>query len=195
MPEPLRLTPLREQFEFALDRLVTRVQGMTDPEYLWEPVANCWSVRRRQEAQTTRAFGAGDWVLEFDRAEPGAEPFTTIAWRVCNLYSGLLMRADYTNGAKSLTWDEITMPHTATAAVDAIVLSGASWRSTMDELHDADLDEIGRSSFPWGLDPQLPYISIVWWVNQELLHHGAEIALLRDLYRERGESPGFMSSG
>ncbi|HEY8675177.1 MAG TPA: DinB family protein, partial [Candidatus Dormibacteraeota bacterium] len=25
----------------------------------------------------------------------------------------------------------------------------------------------------------------VWWVNQELLHHGAEIALLRDLYRAR----------
>jgi len=23
----------------------------------------------------------------------------------------------------------------------------------------------------------------VWWVNQEILHHGAEIALLRDLYR------------
>ena len=24
-----------------------------------------------------------------------------------------------------------------------------------------------------------------WWVNQEVLHHGAEIALLRDLYRRR----------
>jgi len=30
-----------------------------------------------------------------------------------------------------------------------------------------------------------PIIEIVWWVNQELLHHGAEIALLRDLYRMR----------
>jgi hypothetical protein len=26
----------------------------------------------------------------------------------------------------------------------------------------------------------------VWWVNQELLHHGAEIGLLRDLYRDSG---------
>jgi hypothetical protein len=26
-------------------------------------------------------------------------------------------------------------------------------------------------------------VDIVWWVNQEILHHGAEIALLRDLYR------------
>ncbi|MEI5036381.1 hypothetical protein RB201_38110 [Streptomyces sp. S1A(2023)] len=28
-------------------------------------------------------------------------------------------------------------------------------------------------------------VDIVWWVNQEVLHHGAEIALLRDLYRAR----------
>ena len=27
------------------------------------------------------------------------------------------------------------------------------------------------------------FIDIVWWVNQEVLHHGGEIALLRDLYR------------
>jgi hypothetical protein len=29
----------------------------------------------------------------------------------------------------------------------------------------------------------VPFIEIVWWVNQEVLHHGAEIALLRDLFR------------
>jgi hypothetical protein len=28
-----------------------------------------------------------------------------------------------------------------------------------------------------------PFIEIVWWVNQELPHHGVEIALLRDLHR------------
>jgi hypothetical protein len=27
------------------------------------------------------------------------------------------------------------------------------------------------------------FVDIVWWVNQEILHHGAEVALLRDLYR------------
>ena len=34
-----------------------------------------------------------------------------------------------------------------------------------------------------GSDPEEPFIDIAWWVNQEVLHHGAEIALLRDLYR------------
>jgi hypothetical protein len=35
-----------------------------------------------------------------------------------------------------------------------------------------------------GSDPGELFIDIAWWVNQEVLHHGAEIALLRDLYRD-----------
>ena len=42
---------------------------------------------------------------------------------------------------------------------------------------------MGLSTYPQGSDPDDPFIDIVWWVNQEVLHHGAEIALLRDLYR------------
>ncbi len=44
---------------------------------------------------------------------------------------------------------------------------------------------VGRSTYPYGSDAEEPFIDTVWWVNQELLHHGAEIALLRDVYRER----------
>jgi hypothetical protein len=43
----------------------------------------------------------------------------------------------------------------------------------------------GCGTVPYGSDPEDLFIDTVWWVNQELLHHGAEIALLRDLYRER----------
>ena len=31
-------------------------------------------------------------------------------------------------------------------------------------------------------------VDTIWWVNQEVLHHGAEIALLRDLFREQHTS-------
>lgn len=44
---------------------------------------------------------------------------------------------------------------------------------------------MGRSTHPNGSDPDDPFLHTAWWVNQELLHHGAEIALLRDLYRDR----------
>lgn len=42
---------------------------------------------------------------------------------------------------------------------------------------------MGLSTYPQGSDPDDPFTDIVWRVNQEVLHHGAEIALLRDLYR------------
>lgn len=47
---------------------------------------------------------------------------------------------------------------------------------------DAALDTVGWSDYPNGSDPEDPFLDTVWWVNQEVLHHGAEIALLRDLY-------------
>jgi len=31
------------------------------------------------------------------------------------------------------------------------------------------------------------FTEVVWWGNQEVLHHGAEIGLLRDLYRAAQE--------
>jgi hypothetical protein len=33
------------------------------------------------------------------------------------------------------------------------------------------LDMVGRSIYPHGSDPDDPFIEIVWWVDQELLHH------------------------
>jgi hypothetical protein len=40
---------------------------------------------------------------------------------------------------------------------------------------DEDLDTVGRSAYPHGLDPKLPRIDIVWWVAKELVWHSAEI--------------------
>ncbi|NEE58586.1 DinB family protein, partial [Streptomyces sp. SID8455] len=40
-------------------------------------------------------------------------------------------------------------------------------------------------AYPYGSDAEDLFVDIVWWVNQEVLHHGAEIALIRDLYRAR----------
>ena len=183
MTTPPRLIPLLAQYDFALDRLLKRLEGMDDDEYLWEPVPGCWSIRPRGEQRTATARGGGSWVIETARPEPDPPPFTTIAWRLCHLASGLAMRADYTIGEKALTWDTYELPGTASGAVAALAAAGEHWRRALTSASDADLDQVGRSSFPWGLDPTLPFLDIAWWVNQETLHHGAEIALLRDLYR------------
>ena len=48
---------------------------------------------------------------------------------------------------------------------------------------DEQLDTPGFGQYPWGLDPEIPFAGIVWWTNRELIHHLAECALLRDLWR------------
>ncbi len=55
----------------------------------------------------------------------------------------------------------------------------------LDTLTDDQLDEPGFGRYPLGIDPQIPFIGIVRWMNRETIHHLAEIALLRDLYRDR----------
>lgn len=183
MTTPARLAPLLEQYDFALDRLLTRIQGMTDQEYLWEPVDSCWSIRPRGETDTSMAYGASDWVLEYDEPAPEPPPFTTIAWRLNHLASGLMSRADYTIGTKAMLDNDYDVPTTAADAIETLNSAAAFWREALTTADDAALDQIGRSSFPYGLDSELPFLDICWWVNQELLHHGAEIALLPDLYR------------
>ena len=58
-----------------------------------------------------------------------------------------------------------------------------AWRATLLHCDDAALDMVGYSTYPYGSDATEAFIDIVWWVNQEVLHHGAEMALLRDLHR------------
>lgn len=186
MTIPARLDPLLQQFDFALDRLITRLDGLTDDEYLWEPVAGCWSVRPRDRIRTDKWAGGGGWALEFESPEPDPPPVTTIAWRLCHLGIYMTLRADYTTGTKAMAEEDIEIPGGAANGIAFLVKSGATWRTVLAESTDADLDQVGRSQF-WGLDPRLPFLDIVWWVNQELLHHGGEIALLRDLYRARTE--------
>jgi hypothetical protein len=55
----------------------------------------------------------------------------------------------------------------------------------VDRLTDEQLDVPGYGQYPYGLDPGLPFIAIVWWVNREFIHYAAEAALLRDLWQAR----------
>ena len=130
-------------------------------------------------------LGAGDWGLDSALpTPPSPPPLTTIAWRLGHLSGLLAMRADHTVGSHTLTRDTYRFSGDAAGAVAAFDAGAAAWREALVSCDDADLDTVGRSTYPHGSDPEDPFIDVVWWVNQELLHHGAEIALLRDLYRE-----------
>jgi hypothetical protein len=207
---PPRLAPLLEQFDFARERLTNRLAGpvmdsgdgadtkvrpVTDEEFFWEPVPGCWSVRRRADgpgARATMLAGAAAGGGGRDAApypHPWPPPLTTIAWRLSHLSEGLALRADHTAGSRALTRDDYLVAGNAADAVAAFDAGAASWREALLSIpDDAALDTVGYSTYPHGSDAEEPFVDIAWWVNQELLHHGAEIALLRDLYREMGRS-------
>jgi DinB superfamily len=204
MAIPPRLVPLLAQFDFARQRLTERMTGprsdsgngtpvavpaMTDDEYLWEPVPGCWSLRPRAHgpgARATLLVGAGEWGRDaVGDEQPWPPPFTTIAWRLSHLSEMLARRADYTVGGHGLTRDDYPAAGDAAAAVAAFDTAASAWRAALLAADDAALDTVGLSRYPSGSDAEEPFLDIVWWVNQEVLHHGAEIALLRDLYRYR----------
>jgi hypothetical protein len=201
---PPRLAPLLAEFDFARERLHDRLAGpdldsgngerievppLTDDEYFWEPVPGCWSIRRRADGPGPRAnvlYGAGDWGRESARPmHPWPPPFTTIAWRMGHLNEMLTGRADHTNGSHTLTEADYRHSGTAAGAIAGFDAAATAWRAALLGADDTALDTVGYSDYPDGSDPEEPFIDIVWWVNQEVLHHGAEIALLRDLYRDR----------
>ncbi|MFD8220557.1 DinB family protein [Streptomyces sp. NPDC059697] len=199
---PPRLAPLLRQFDFARERLAGRMAGpvmdsgdgtdtevgpMTGEEYFWEPVPGCWSVRRRADGPGPRATllaGTGDWGRDAaPYPHPWPPPFTTIAWRLSHLSEMLTLRADHTDGSHSLTRDVSPVSGDVAGAVAAFDTGATAWRKALLSVDDAALDTVGYCTYPHGSDADEPFIDIVWWVNQELLHHGAEIALIRDLYR------------
>ena len=114
-----RLEPLLEQYDWAIERLLTRIDGptsnsgdgrdvevpaLTDAEYLWEPVDACWSVRKRTDGPGTGAvklIGAGEWGRDGAPESPWPPPFTTIAWRLDHVSETLLGRASHLGGDRS----------------------------------------------------------------------------------------------
>lgn len=202
---PSRLVPLLKQFDFARKRLADRLTGpvmdsgdgadtevgpVTDAEFFWEPVPGCWSVRRRVDGPGPRATlpaGSGEWGRDAaPYPHPWPPPFTTIAWRLSHLSEMLTLRADHTAGGHALTRDDYPDHGEAARAIAAFDAGAAAWREALLGIDDDSvLDTVGYCTYPHGSDAEEPFVDVVWWVNQELLHHGAEIALIRDLYRAR----------
>jgi hypothetical protein len=166
------------------------LETLTDEEYLWEPVAGCWSLRRREEATTPMAAGAGGLVLDYEYPSPTPPPVTTIAWRLGHIIVGLfaLRSATHFDGppADYPTWEYAP---TARAALDQLDDTYKRWTDGVRSLTDDDLERpIGPGEGEWA---SAPYADLVLHINREVIHHGAEILLLRDLFRsEPTGAPG-----
>ncbi|MEN3362513.1 MAG: hypothetical protein V7637_6495 [Mycobacteriales bacterium] len=178
-----RVGLLLQQLTTSAEFSQARLAGLTDEEFLWEPVPGAWSVRRRGAGVTPDAFGAGEWQLDLARPEPVPAPVATIGWRVSHLVDCFAGRWEWTFGSRRIDPKELVhFTPSAKEALDRLWFEVGRWARDIESLTDDQLDTVGFGQYPRGLDPTLPIVAIVWWVNRELIHHTAEVALLRDLY-------------
>jgi hypothetical protein len=172
---PPRLAPFLAQWDYVRDQLLARLEGLTDDELLWEPAATVLTVRRQ-------ADGVARPDVRGLPPVPDAVLPRTLVWSMGHLGGGSLVRADWLVGSHTLDDEDLEWPMTAAEASRFLRDGLAAWREGLGSMTNVDLDTVGRSAYPHGLDPQLPLLDIVWWVNKELLEHAADIWYLRDLY-------------
>ncbi|WP_091091854.1 DinB family protein [Nonomuraea wenchangensis] len=180
-----------ERLADQLDRhwnknLRPRLHGLADEEYFWEPVRDCWSIRPRGTSAAPMSAGSGEWTMDFASPDPVPAPVTTIAWRLAHIIVSCLgYRVGWHFGGQDV--DSRTFPYAGTAdeALKQLDDMYGRWNAGVRELSDADLEN------PPAVGPErFPMEGIVLHVSRELIHHGAEISLLRDLYRwQDGAAP------
>ena len=83
----------------------------------------------------------------------------------------------------------------ATVAVERFWALMDRWRDSVEAMTPEQLDTPGFGQYPWGSDPDVPFIVVIWGANIEFIHHMAEVALLRDLWRARSMGSRGQASG
>lgn len=177
---------LLEQIEFHWrEQARPHLEGLTDEEYLFDPTADgsAWTLHPRRDdlPQEHLQGGSGDLVIDFVFPEPSPQPFTTIAWRLGHVIVGVLALRNHSHfggpAADYMTWDYAS---TAAGALAQLDREYERWIEGVRAWSEDDLlERAGEAEGPWA---DLTRADLVAHIHRELIHHLAEIALLRDLW-------------
>jgi len=171
------------------------LDGLTDDEYLWEPVADAWSLRPAGEERSPMAAGAGGTVADFAYPEPDPAPVTTIAWRMAHLSVGVFgARAanHFMPGEPVPDYSTTVWPLTAQGGLEMLDRWYGRW---IDGVRSLDATGLAQPCGPSeGEFAEYSMAALVLHITREGIHHGAEILLLRDLYRHTRTTDGRIRS-
>lgn len=161
-----------------------RMAGLTDEEYFWEPAPGGWSIRPAGASKAPMSAGVGAFRADFAIPEPDPPPVTTIAWRLAHLVVGVFgIRAASHFGGPPCDYGTFEYAGGADEALAQLDAAYEAWTSGVRGLGvDGLARPCGPAEGPWA---DHPMAELVLHINREALHHGAEISLLRDLYRAR----------
>jgi hypothetical protein len=160
------------------DRLEVRCRDLSDAEFFWEPVPGAWTI-------IPDADRPGRWTYpyEFEPAPPA--PVTTIGWRLVHLAADNWIYWEYAFGAGQRTFPDLDVPSTAHDALQDWHGSREPITQWLATATDADFAE----PRPSHLGADRTAAEVLRILIDEQTHHGAEIALLRDLYLRLAVQP------
>jgi hypothetical protein len=120
-------------------------------------------------------------TIDFAFPEPDPPPFTTIAWRLGHVVVGVLaMRNAAHFGRAPTDYESFAYAATAAEALAQLDAEYATWLAGVESLGEAGLARpCGEAEGPYA---DRPLAALVLHVNRELVHHLAEVSLLRDLH-------------
>lgn len=192
MAEPMWNPLLRDQLDWHWkNQLRGRLDGLTDAEYFWEPVPGCWNVRPRGTGTAPVQAGSGAMTIDFAFPPPDPAPLTTIAWRLGHVIVGVLAmrnaahfgrpaRADALGREQQVDYQSFEYAPTAALALAQLDAEYTTWTAGVEALGEADLlRPCGPAEGPWA---DQPMAALVLHIHREVIHHLAEVCLLRDLY-------------
>ncbi len=154
-------------------RFEARLEGLTDEEFFWEPVPGCWSVHRGPDGTMQ-----GDFGLVFTEEAP----VTTIVWRIAHIIDMLkedrcaLLLGLEPEPSAAEEW----IPSSTDEARDMLERAYAAWRRY---LSDTDGDELGTPISRIFHGVESTRLTFILHILDEVIHHGAEVGVLRDLWR------------
>ena len=185
---------------YTLDRVWT---GLNDDEFMWEPAPSTWSVRPVSESRTATPFVSGAYEADYDSTQTmgvdwarDGEPLTNIAWLFWHIGSvpGRAAELDFLGGAHTTesgwTSPYLGHPHHPifTSADEAVATMRDGWRALVGALRSATDEQLERPTRSYGYGGEGPMSTgsqILASLLNEISHHGAQITVLRDLYRSR----------
>lgn len=152
-------------------RLRERLVGLEDDEYFWRPVDDCWTVHPIPGSNNR-------WTIDYDWPPPDPAPIATIAWRIVHIANGNTIYFEHAFGPGLRTFMDLEPPRTAATAISYLSASCEAVSSQIERSTDGDLAELRPSH----LGAPRSAGEVLCILVDEVIHHGAEIGLLRDLY-------------
>lgn len=168
-------------------QLRPRLNGLTDEEFFWEPAPGCWTLSRRGASKAPASIGNGEFTMDYAPPPHEREPVTTIAWRLAHLIDVFGPPDQPHFGSPRVDHPVGAFPGTADGALRRLDEGYAAWLADLRGLGELGLGlRQGRPQ----LFAEAPMARFVLHIHREVIHHGAEVSLLRDLYSWRDKAQG-----